>query len=354
MKCNMSKKLRKWSCYVALLAIGMCIALSSCKKAGISEKAKKEQAYSRDIFAMDTYMSLTAYGEHGEEAVKAAEEEIHHLDNIWSIVSKDGEVYNINKKGTGEISKDTKTVLEYAKRLNEETEGAFDVTIYPLMDLWGFTTQKYHVPTKEELRQAMARVGQEYMTIEDDTLTLGEQQQMDLGGIAKGYTSSRIMEIFKEHGVTSGMVSLGGNVQVLGTKVNGDKWNVGIRNPKGSDGELIGAVSVADRTVITSGGYERYFEEDGKTYHHIIDPFTGYPAENGLISVTIISKDGTLADGLSTALFVMGTKQATEYWKEHHEEFEAVFVTDESKVYVTEGLKDDFQSDYDIEIVRVN
>ena len=138
---------------------------------------------------------------------------------------------------------------------------------------------------------------------------LGKNMKIDLGGIAKGYTSSRVMQIFKDCGVTSGLVSLGGNVQALGTKTDGTDWQIAIENPDKSS-DYIGVVSVKDKAVITSGGYERYFEKNGKTYHHILDPKTGYPAESGLKSVTIVSDNGTLADALSTSLFVMGKEDA--------------------------------------------
>ena len=161
--------------------------------------------------------------------------------------------------------------------------------------------------------------------------------KIDLGGIAKGYTSSRIMDIFKENGITSGLVNLGGNVQALGTKTDGSNWRVAVQSP--------------DEAVITSGGYERYFEQDGVTYHHIIDPKTGYPAENGLVSVTIVSSDGTLADGLSTSLFIMGEEKAAEFWKAHSDEFEAILETDDGTIYVTEGLKDSFTTDLDMKVI---
>lgn len=178
--------------------------------------------------------------------------------------------------------------------------------------------------------------------------------EIDLGGIAKGYTSSRIMEIFKDYDIDSGLVNLGGNVQAYGTKTDGSNWRVAIKNPDTADDDTddyIGILSIADKAVITSGGYERYFEQDGKTYHHIIDPSTGYPAENGLVSVTIVSDDGTLADGLSTSLFIMGKDKAVEFWKVHSDEFDAVLVADDGTIYVTEGIKDSFTSDGTVEIV---
>ena len=149
------------------------------------------------------------------------------------------------------------------------------------------------------------------------------------------------------------MLDLGGNVQVLGKKPNGRDWKVGLRDPSGEH-TVIGVISCSDRAVVTSGGYERYITgKDGKTYHHIIDPKTGYPAENGLVSVSIVCDDGTLADGLSTALYVLGTEKAAECWREQPDLFDAVLLTEDGKMYITEGLEDSFTSDvYDVEIIR--
>lgn len=175
--------------------------------------------------------------------------------------------------------------------------------------------------------------------------------EIDLGGIAKGYTSSRIMDIFKEYDVDSGLVNLGGNVQTYRTKTDGSKWRVAVQSPE-DESQYIGVVDVSDKAVITSGGYERYFEQDGKIYHHIIDPATGYPAESGLKSVTIVSDDGTLADGLSTSLFIMGKDKACEFWKAHSDEFDFVLLTDDDSMYISEGIADDYSSDYEYEVIN--
>ena len=163
--------------------------------------------------------------------------------------------------------------------------------------------------------------------------------KVDLGGIAKGFTSDRVMELFSADGVTSGIISLGGNVQTLGTKPDGSLWRVGIQDPDDSSG-IIATIEVADKAVITSGGYQRYFEQDGTTYHHIIDPRTGMPADSGLTSVTIVSDDGTLADGLSTSLFIMGKEAALDYWRAHRDNFDVILVASDGSITISEGLAD--------------
>ena len=178
-----------------------------------------------------------------------------------------------------------------------------------------------------------------------------EGMKIDLGGIAKGYTSSKVMDIFKENGISSAVISLGGNVQALNGKPDGSDWRVAVENPADTENYL-GVLSIKDKAVITSGGYERYFEQDGKTYHHIIDPSTGYPANNGLTSVTIVSDDGTLADGLSTSLFIMGPEKAQEYWKKHSDEFDTILVKDDGSILVSEGIADNFTSESDFMVIK--
>ena len=308
----------------------------------------------RQLFAMDTVMSFTAYGKNSEQAVDAAVKEVQRLDELLSTGNPDSEVSAINSKGSGTLSDDTKTILTEATEIYRETDGLFDVTIYPLMQLWGFPTQEYHVPTESELKEALAKVDASQIVIEGDQVTLGTGQQMDLGGIAKGYTSARIMEIYREYGITSGMVSLGGNVQTLGTRPDGKDWNIGIQNPDGQQGSLLAALPVENKAVITSGGYERYFEEDGNTYIHILNPKTGYPADSGLVSVSIISENGMLADALSTSLYLMGKEKAAEYWRTHADAFDMILEDKDGILYVTEGISQEIQTDNTMIVLNIN
>ncbi len=308
----------------------------------------------RQLFAMDTVMSFTAYGKNSEQAVDAAVKEVQRLDELLSTGNPDSEVSAINTKGSGTLSDDTKTILTEAMEIYRETDGLFDVTIYPLMQLWGFPTQEYHVPTESELQKALTKVDASQIVIEGDQVMLGTGQQMDLGGIAKGYTSARIMEIYREYGITSGMVSLGGNVQTLGTRPDGKDWNIGIQNPDGQQGSLLAALPVENKAVITSGGYERYFEEDGNTYIHILNPKTGYPADSGLVSVSIISENGMLADALSTSLYLMGEEKAAEYWRTHADAFDMILEDKDGILYVTEGISQEIQTDNTMIVLNIN
>lgn len=378
---------------------------------------------SMDVFAMDTYMNLLAYGDAAEEAVLAAAQEIHRLDDMLSTGNPESEISKLNAAGTGEVSEDTLRLIEESQTLYKDTGGLFDIAIYPVMKLWGFPTEQYQVPKEEEIKAALkladvsriavggapvtapapAQEGStevaaapEKSTVstetkapegnaaavqtevsEGSTAAAAEEavpgaapqaetgadsaktaiifgmpgMEIDLGGIAKGFTSSRVMEVFKEHGVEHGLVSLGGNVQALGAKENGNPWRVAIQNPE-SELDYLGVLEIEDKCVITSGGYERFFEKDGVRYHHIIDPRTGHPADSGIISATIISKDGTLADGLSTSLFIMGKEQAAKFWRKNADRFDYVLEDADGKLYVTEGAEKMITTQAEVEVVR--
>lgn len=326
----------------------LCIAmLTACQNSDENKKVSK------DIFAMDTYMTVTAYGKNAENGVNKAVDEINRLETVLSAEKQESDIYKLNETGSGTLSTDTKDIVSKALEINKTTNGAFDISIYPLMVKWGFTTQKYNVPSKNEISKLLKDVDSSKIIFDEKSgnIKLKENMKIDLGGIAKGYTSNRVMQIFKECGVKSGLVSLGGNVQALGTKTDGTAWQIAIENPDKSS-DYIGVVSVKDKAVITSGGYERYFEKNGKTYHHILDPETGYPAESGLKSVTIVSDDGTLADALSTSLFVMGKEKALDYWREHKNEFDTVLVDDNGDITITGGLEKTFKSNFKFDTVK--
>ncbi len=323
------------------------------QSSGESQMIADDESVSQDVFAMDTYMTVTAFGSHAQEAVDQAVAEINRLDALLSTGSTDSEISKINQGQGTDLSEDTTYLLGRSLELYDSTDHVFNIAVYPLMEAWGFTSGNYKVPDQSTIDDLLTYTDVSKINFNQKEASVDfdmEGMKFDLGGIAKGYTSTRIMDIYKACGVTSGLVNLGGNVQVLGTKTDGSAWRIGIQDPQDTEGYL-GALSVVDKAVITSGGYERYFEENGKTYHHIIDPATGYPAENGLISVTIVSEDGTLADGLSTSLFIMGKDKAIAYWRAHSDEFDMILMDDARGMYVSEGIADDFASDLDYEIV---
>lgn len=330
--------------------VACVVLLSSCS--GGEQTARSTQStdeVTRTVYAMDTAMLLKAYGENAEAALDDAETEILRLDDMLRRGNPESEIYKVNTEKSAEVSEDTAELVSDALEICASTEGVFDISIAPVMDLWGFYTTDYRVPSDSELSQYLPTVNYKNISVDGSRISVDGGSQLDLGGIAKGFLSGRIMDIFRENGVESGIISLGGNVQTLGKKPGGGEWRVAIQNPDDND-TYIGAVSAENKAVITSGGYQRFFEQDGITYHHIIDPETGYPAQSGVKSVTIVSDNGTLADGLSTALFVMGLDRGTEYWRSH-EDFDVIFMTDDNRIYITQGLEDIFESEFSYSVI---
>ncbi|HIT31333.1 MAG TPA: FAD:protein FMN transferase [Candidatus Enterenecus stercoripullorum] len=303
---------------------------------------------------MDTVMDLSAYGEQGEIALDNAQDLIRELEGLLSTTREGSEIYALNHGETVALSPSTRELLDRALALCGDTGGALDITIYPVVRAWGFTTEEYQVPDSQTLTALLDKVDYTQITLEGDSLLLPDGMELDLGAVAKGYTGDRLMELFRQSEIASAYVNLGGNVQVLGASPDGDPWRIGIRDP---DGEGYAAVvEVTDRAVVTSGAYERYFEQGGVRYGHIIDPDTGYPARSGLISVTIVSQSGTLADGLSTALFVMGKDRAVQFWRTR-DDFDFILIEEDGTVTISQGIENSFsfpgeQGSYALEVVR--
>ena len=329
-----------------LLALLLTGSLSGCDSGPAEGQA----------FAMDTVMNFSAYGKAGEDAIAAAQERIYQLDAELSRTREDSEVSKLNQAGSAmtAVGDDVWKLLNSAKTYSAATDDAFDITVAPVVTAWGFTTDTYQVPSQAELDALLPLVDDSRIQLEERTdgcyAALGQGQSIDLGGIAKGYASDCVAEIFAQHGVESGMISLGGNVYVSGAKPDGSAWRVGVQDPQDSNA-TVGVLDLTNAYAVTSGGYQRYFEQDGKRYHHIIDPATGYPAESGLLQVTVVAGGdddgnpagtGTMCDAFSTALFVMGEEKALEFWRSGVYDFDLVLVTDDGRVLVTDGLADRF------------
>ncbi len=310
------------------------LLLSSC--------SREVEHHSGEIFAMNTLISLSIWGEDTGDMIRDCETYLYSLEDKFSVTREDSELSLLNAQDDWmTLSPELEEVLAYSLRLSEATYGYFDPTLYPVVQAWGFTTSRNQVPSPEELDSLLPLVGADLVEYRQETqeARLPTGVQMDLGAIAKGYAADTLAELLREHDISSAMLSLGGNIYALGEKIDGSSWNIGIKNPYG--GGSVGSVLVKDKAVVTSGGYQRYFIHEEETYWHIIDPFSGYPAKSGLASVSIVSDSAMYGDVLSTAFFVMGLEQASTYWREH-QDFEAVFICEEGDVFITEGLKDSF------------
>lgn len=319
----------------SLLLCGCSVNSNSNTESGGAEESKK-------FFAMNTYMTFTAYGENAETALAEAKDRISALEQLWSVTDEHSEIYAINHAGGQPVtvSNDTAEILAFALEMADKTNGALEPTIYPVLTAWGFTTDENRVPSNDEIKGLLNKIGYDKVLLNENAVQLPEGMMLDLGAVGKGYAGDIITELLKEHGITAALLDIGGNIQVIGTKPDGGDWRLGIRDPFGEGN--VGVLNVQDTAVVTSGSYERYFVgEDGKQYGHIINPSTGYPAESGLASVTVISKEGKLCDAFSTSLFVMGLDRAADYWRQNGG-FDMLLITEKGEIYLTEGIKDRF------------
>lgn len=295
------------------------------------------QPYSTDFFAMDTFMSVKVLSKDGESLAQQCESEINSLESVLSRTREDTDIAKLNAADGAEVtlSDEGAKLLSLALDLSAATHSAYDPTVAPLTDLWGIATDHQKVPSQSEIDAALQTVGTAHVHENGDVVTLDSGSKIDLGGIAKGYAADLCADILKSADA-DGLLVLGGNIYAVGTN-EGKDWNIGIADPDDST-DTIAAVAVHDLSVVTSGDYERYFEQDGVRYHHIFDPKTGYPASSGLRSVTVIDANSTRADALTTALFVMGADKGRAYCEENG--IAAVFVTADNQVFTTSRVAD--------------
>lgn len=307
--------MKKWLSF----ALIVCLLLSGC--------GKTEECAQQTVFCMDTVMDIRIWGNDRDAAMADIVQMLRDLEKTWSATDENSFLSALNR-GTATPDAQQQAVLDAAVALQQRTNGAFEPKLGSLVALWGFYDDQYQVPSDTQLQQAIV------------------QTRWDLGGLIKGYAGTLAVEILDRYDVDRAILNLGGNVQTYGEKAEGQPWNVGIQNPDG--GDSLGVLAVAgSMAVVTSGDYQRYFELDGVRYHHILDPETGYPADSALRSVTVICADGTAADALSTALFVMGWETAVDYWR-GSSDFEAVFVLTDGRIYATEGA---VLSDCEFEVI---
>lgn len=328
-------KTRIWT---AALVLGLLLSLpAGCQVEDVEKESR--------IFAMDTVMTLTYYGqdrESGREALEEGVAAVYELEDLLSATAPDSEISALNEAGQAHLSPDTAQLLSAALELCALTGGALDITAYPAVEAWGFTTGEYRVPNQAELEELGDHIDYTRVSLDQESASLPDGMKLDLGAVAKGYTADRLAKLAQERDITSALLDLGqSTILALGAKPDGSPWRIGIQDPQGES--YLGVLELEGQAMGTSGGYQRYFERDGVRYWHIIDPATAAPARSGLLSVTVVSPSGLACDGLSTALFVMGLERGTQFWRDHPElEFEALFILEDGSLALTSGLKDSF------------
>lgn len=296
--------------------------------------------FSRSGFALNTAVTVTVYDlpkEAAEKALAAGFDEIERLEAMLSVTRKGSDIAKVNEAGGKPItvSDETAALLLQAKQYGELSNGAFDITVRPLTALWDFSAENPTVPSAETLSEAAKAVDYRWLTVNETTVQLPPNAAVDLGGIAKGYIADSVRQVLQQQGVTSAVIDLGGNIVVCGNK-RGKAFRIGIKDPQNTT-QLCAVISGGDISAVTSGVYERGFTVDGVRYHHLLDPQTGMPVNNGLSSVTIACQSSAMADALSTACFVMGEERATKLITSL-DGVEALFVRADGTMQATDGL----------------
>lgn len=305
----------------SLIAIAIILVLVLCMP----------REYSQTDYAMNTVISVTARAKSGKQTVQKAIDEVKRIDALMSTTLEGSDIYKVNSAKAGtyvKVSDETYELIKMSLMVSDKTDGAFDITVNPLSEKWNFTSSNPEVPKKEDIQNLLEIVNYKDVLLNDADRSVclaRDGMSISLGAVAKGYAASRAMEILKKAKVKDAIIDLGGNIYALGDK------RIGIQTPFKPRGEYFTVCEVADTSVVTSGAYERYFEKDGKRYHHILDPKTGYPADTDIESVTVISEDSALADALSTAIFVSGSDKADKILSEF-EGAEAVILTSDGEV----------------------
>lgn len=347
----MKKQVLKVLLVIELLIAGT--SLAACSTQSKNTKAVKTEITTQPIsdtkFLMGTVCTIKIYNKHKHQALQAGFDRIETLAKETTVNQKGSEIDKINQNAGIKSTKVTPTIYRMCKDAyyySKISAGTFDFTIGPITSLWRIGFPDAHKPKESTIKKKLPLVNYHNVVFNDQKRTVFLKKRgmkLDLGGMAKGFISDEVMKVLKKEGVTSAIIDLGGNVYVLGkSPTNGNNWSVGIQDPKAARGAAIGSLPEQNATAVTSGIYERYLKVGNKVYSHLMNPKTGYPCQNNLLSVTIIAKRSKTGDGLSTAVFNRGLKKGYKYIKKKSG-IEAIFITKKKNVYITPGLKNKFK-----------
>lgn len=319
------------------------LSLLTTQLTGCGDKAGETEPRTYTHFCFDTVCQITIYASYSKnesDIINTCFEMCDKYDNLFNKHSEKSELYKINSHNSEyvEVSIDTRDIIHDSIYYSDLSGGAFDITISPLTDLWDINNNP-HIPKEKEITNKLKYVNYKDIHLKNNTVRLSRKQQsMDLGGIAKGFVADRLKTYLKEKKISSAIINLGGNILTIGNNNNQD-FIIGIKKPFGeSDTDYSAKIKIKDKSVVTSGVYERYFKENNKLYHHILNPKTGYPVDNNLYSVTIISEKSEEGDALSTATFVMGLEKGLSLINSMDDTY-AVFITDDYKIHLSDGLR---------------
>ena len=330
------------------LFLFIMLALAAVSFSGCTENSAGNPPATETNLFMGTVVQIKIYDSADEYIFDKAFTKIEDIESRMSLSLPDSEISQINQaagKNPVHVSQDTYEVIEKAIYCGKISGGAFDITIGPLVNLWNIGKENARLPNQYEIDQALLHIDYSKIKLNPDEKTVfleDEGMMLDLGGIAKGYAADALAVMFEQEGIKNAIINLGGNIYALGQNPNGEKWHIGIQNPEAERSDYIGIASVRNKSIVTSGIYERYFESGGNSYHHILSPFDGYPFENSLSAVSIIAGKSIDADAFSTAAFALGLSGGLKLL-ESYPDVEGIFITRDFKVYTTSGLKNSFE-----------
>ena len=308
----------------------------------------KKDAITKEFYSLGTIIQFKVYGNRAKRAIDKATDKIKDIDNKMSVFKGYSELSKINHNAgirAAKVDKDTYFVIKKAVEYSALSGGAFDPTIRPVVGLWGIQTDHARIPSNDEIDERIKLVNYKDIILDEKYSSImlkREKQELDVGAIAKGFAADEVKNIFKSNKIESAIIDLGGNIFAMGNKIDGTPWNIGIQDPLKSRGETALIVSVKNKSVVTSGNYERYFIRGGKRFHHIIDPLTGNPSEKGILSTTIVSDHSIDGDALSTCAYVMGLDRGMALI-ESIKGVDAIFITENKMIYTTSGIKENFE-----------
>lgn len=312
---------------------------------GCSDNIKNEKVFSDTRFMLGTYITIQIFDHGSDELLDEAFSVLISIENSMStsIESSDISLLNINAgKKAVQVTKDTAYVLNKAIYYSEISEGIFDISIGPLVNLWSIGHGAFEVPNLDEIKNVLTYIDYTKISIHNGEIYLAENMSIDLGAIAKGFAADKVSELLVQNRVNSAIINLGGNIKVLGSKITGDPYNIGIQNPFDTRNEYLGILSIRNKSVVSSGDYERYFEVDGKRYHHIFDKTTGFPVETNVASVSVITPFGIDGDALSTIFFSMDVDEGFRLAKQLGD-ISLIYVTKDKIVYLSGNIEDNFK-----------
>lgn len=354
------KKINKLTLFTGLSFCLLLLLVGCGKKAETTESSSPQSTLENILtkpledkqFLLGTYVDIRIYDKGHEETLKKAFARVKELGDKVTVNEEGSEIDAVNDQAgvkPVKVSADVYRLVKAAYEYSDDTKGSFDLAIGPITSMWRIGFPDARKPSQEEIDEALKLVNYQKVTLDDAKQTVyleDKGMKLDLGAIAKGFITDEVVTLLKNEGVTTAIVDLGGNVYVLGHSVRSTKekkvdWTVGIQDPNQARNVVLGEIPEHDKSLVTSGIYERYLKVDGKTYHHIFNPKTGYPFDNDIAGVTIISEKSIDGDGLSTSIFSMGVKKGMAY-VESLKDVEAVFVTTEGKVYLSSGIKETF------------